>query len=294
MVSGSRSAADIELAEPQTAAPFADIVCAVNGSRGAAEAARQAIALAMPDAALSFIAVSYSTGAGSTETAELGEPRARKALEESARWADRAGVSASTELRKGPSTNEILLAEGERHELMVLGSHGGSRAGGILLGSTATKAAHETPNALLVARKSRTRWRDFPARILLASDGSPGSWAAARATARIARARGSGVEILYVPSEVAPERRRTVSEQVAAIQQLTGMEPTVADGNGHVAERIVEVARGEGSSLIAMGRRGLRGIKALGSVSERVVHRAPCSVLVVPPGEDEVERSDEA
>jgi nucleotide-binding universal stress UspA family protein len=268
---------------PGTSAPFADVLCAVNGSRGSAEAARQAIALARPDAALTFIAISYTAGTGLGETAALGAPRAQKALEQSVRLAERAGVSASTRLRKARSTDKTLLAEAARHELLVLGSRGGSRAGGILLGSTATRAAHEAPTALLVARKTDTKWREFPARILLASDGSSGSWAAARATARIARACGSLVEVLYVPNEVAPERRRTVSEQVVAIQELTGVEPTVADGLGHVAERILDAARGQESSLIAVGRRGLSGIKALGSVSERVVHRAPCSVLVVPP-----------
>jgi nucleotide-binding universal stress UspA family protein len=272
---------------PEATAPFADVLCAVNGSRGSVEAARQAIALAGPDAALTFIAVSYAAGSGLAETAALGEPRARKALEQSVRLAERAGVAASAKLRKARSPSKTLLAEAERHELLILGSRGGSRVGGIFLGSTATKAAHETPKALLVARKSDPKWRDFPARILLASDGSPGSWAAARAAARIARARGSRVEVLYVPNEAAPERRRTVDEQVVAIQELTGVEPAVADGSGQVAERIVDVAGSERSSMIALGHRGLRGVKALGSVSERVVHRAPCSVLLVPPGQDE-------
>jgi nucleotide-binding universal stress UspA family protein len=36
------------------------------------------------------------------------------------------------------------------------------------------------------------------------------------------------------------------------------------------------------SSLIVIGPRGVSGGKALGSVSERVVHGAACSVLVVP------------
>lgn len=272
--------------DPRTA-PFRDILCAVNGSRGSAEAARQAVTLAEPDAALSFIAISFGTGAGLSGTAALGETRARKALDDGAQLAQKARITASTELRKGRSTNEILLAESQRYELTVLGSHGGSRAGGIFLGSTATRAAHETSRALLVARKSGGRWRDFPARILLASDGSAGSWAAARATARIALARGSRVDVLYVPNEAAPKRRRTVSEQVVAIQDLSGVEPTLADGDGHVAERIVDVARSERSSLIAIGRRGVKGIRALGSVSEQVVHRAGCSVLIVPPGEDE-------
>jgi nucleotide-binding universal stress UspA family protein len=262
---------------------FTDIVCAVNGSRGSAEAARQAIALAIPGSSLTFIAVFYATGTGLAKTAGLGEKRARKALDESAELAQRTGVTASTKLRKGRSPNAILLAEGKRHDLMVVGSHGGSRAGGILLGSTATRAAHEASGALLVARRPVGRWRNFPANILVATDGSPGSWAAARAAGRIARLRGSRIEILYVPSDAVQERREAISEQAVAIQELTGAKPTLTDDDGHVAERIVDVARSEGSSLIAIGRRGLTGIRALGSVSERVVHQARCSVLVVPP-----------
>ena len=33
--------------------------------------------------------------------------------------------------------------------------------------------------------------------------------------------------------------------------------------------------------LLVVGSRGLRGVRALGSVSERVAHQAHCSVLVV-------------
>lgn len=32
---------------------------------------------------------------------------------------------------------------------------------------------------------------------------------------------------------------------------------------------------------VGLGNRGLHGVRALGSVSERVAHRASCSVLVV-------------
>jgi nucleotide-binding universal stress UspA family protein len=35
------------------------------------------------------------------------------------------------------------------------------------------------------------------------------------------------------------------------------------------------------ADLVVVGSRGLRGLKALGSVSERVGHRARCSVLIV-------------
>ena len=40
---------------------------------------------------------------------------------------------------------------------------------------------------------------------------------------------------------------------------------------------------GDSVDLIVMGARGLKGAKALGSVSERVAHKASSSVLVVRP-----------
>lgn len=269
----------------RTTAPFSDILCAVDGSRASLEAVRQAVVLAEPDAALSFVAVSHTIGVGQAAQADLSEARAQEALERAAALARDAGISASTELRKGSPTSDVILAEADQHDLLVLGGREGSRAGGIMLGSTASQAAHRAQRPLLVARQPPGAG-EFLESILLASDGSPGSWASARATSRVARARGSRVDVVFVPDGVHPERHRELTHQVDAIREATGSEPGLADAPGHVPERIIEVARGEGSSLIVIGRRGLSGIRALGSVSERVVHRAPCSVLVVPPPDD--------
>jgi nucleotide-binding universal stress UspA family protein len=40
-------------------------------------------------------------------------------------------------------------------------------------------------------------------------------------------------------------------------------------------------AASESADLVIVGSRGLHGLKALGSVSERVAHEARCSVLVI-------------
>lgn len=265
--------------------PFADVLCAVDGSRGSAEAVRQAIALSGPGASLSFIAVYHAIGTGLAAQADLSEQRARDALEDAALLARQAGVRASTELRAGARASDVLLDEGAKHDLLVIGCYGGSRIGGIMLGNVATRIAHHSDRPLLVARRT-VDGSDFPQGILLATDGSAGSWAAARVAAQVAKARRSELRVAHVPTGAHPERRREVVKQLAMIERATGDAAEVSETPGQPAERIAEAARAHLSSLIVIGRRGLKGLKALGSVSERVVHRAPCSVLVVPPDPD--------
>jgi nucleotide-binding universal stress UspA family protein len=262
--------------------PFTDILCAVDGSHGSDEGTHQAIALCRPEAALRFVAISHQIGTGLSAQADLSEMRARSALEKSVSIARRAGIGASASLLRGAPASDLLLAEATKHELLVVGCHGGSRLGGIMLGSTASQLAHRAERPLLVARRTVDADR-FPQSILLATDGSPGSWAAARISTGLAKAERSELRLVYVPDGTHPERYREVLKQLTVIEKATGSPPAVVDNPGHVAERIGEAARAAQSSVIVIGRRGASGIKALGSVSERVVHRAPCSALVVPP-----------
>jgi nucleotide-binding universal stress UspA family protein len=51
-----------------------------------------------------------------------------------------------------------------------------------------------------------------------------------------------------------------------------GSEPIVLRASGHADERILEAAARKSVSLVAVGSRGLTGVRALGSVSERVAH----------------------
>ena len=205
-------------------------------------------------------------------------------MEEAAQLAQEAGISATTELLSGRSVLEVLLPTSGHHDLLVLGSRNRSRASGIVLGSTAGGAAHETQRPLLVAREPPPPGK-FPKNILFASDGSPGSWAPARAAAGIAAAFNSRIEVIHVVDGTHPERHRVLEAQIAEIREVTGEEPGVTEPAGHPTQGIINAAKVKLSSLVVSGRRGLHGIRALGSVSERVLHRAPCSVLLIPAGE---------
>lgn len=269
-----------QLSSSQTP-PFSRILCAVDGSRGSTEAVHQAIRLCRPGAALHFVAVSNEVRYGRNAQVDLSERRAREALDAAASSARLAQVEASTVLLHGAPTSDLLLAESAEHDLLVIGSHGGSRFGGVVLGSTAAQIAHRAEGPMLLARRTADG-RDFPRSLLLATDGSPGSWAAARVATRVSQAHDSELRLVHVPDGMHPEHYREVLKQVAVIEKATGSPPRLAERPGNVIERIDEAARAAHSSLIVIGRRGVSGLKALGSASERVVHKAQCSVLVVP------------
>ena len=209
-----------------------------------------------------------------------------ESLEEAAFLASEAGISASYKLREAKYAKDVLLPESKDHDLLVLGTHGGSRAKGIVFGSTASEAAHGTERPLLIAREA-PGGEPFPKEILLASDGSPGSWAPVRAAAEIASTFDAEVEMLHVDDGKSPEAAEAIEAQVAEIAEATGRTPKLTrKTDGHAKKEIVEAAKEKGASLIIAGRRGLRGLKSLGSVSERVVSGAECSVLLVPAGDE--------
>ncbi len=261
----------------ETPAAFTRIVCGVEGNPSSTEAARQAIALSGPGASLRFIAVHTSFELGPDYTKE----KLQEALDEAKRLAEEAGVAAETEMRSGRYAAKVLLAEGENHDLLVIGTHGHSRVASILLGSTAREAAHGTEGPLLIAREPPSS-NGLPRKILLASDGSEGSWPPARVAGGLAATANSSLDVIHVEDGKHPGAEEVLAAQAAEIAAATGEEPELLMAEGRATERIVEAARERQSSLIVCGRRGLTGIKSLGSVSERVVHQAGCSVLLIP------------
>jgi nucleotide-binding universal stress UspA family protein len=150
-----------------------------------------------------------------------------------------------------------------------------------VLGGVVTQLTHSCEQSLLIARRT-IEHGEFPDSVLFATDGSAGSWAAARLVARLAARCGSEVHVVHVPDHGGSSMRRQVQEQLMLIAGETGRPPGLRDKPGPVPERICEAARASQCSLLVLGRRGVGGLKALGSVSERVAHRASSSVLLVP------------
>jgi nucleotide-binding universal stress UspA family protein len=228
---------------PVSDAPtFARITCATNGTRGSAEAVRQALALAGPDVAVNFVAVTDVRGVGLNRMAGIGEHRARQALDAARALARDKSVHATTELMHAHDIAEALLALQDPRDLLVVGSHGHSRAGGVLTGSVATSLVHRTTGSLLVSRP-RSSAAPFPAKVLVAVEERRGTRGPIELAARIAAA--SGGEFHQVP-----------------IEHI-----------GHVAAEM-------DADLVVVGRRRIAEVAALERVSERLVHATGSSVLI--------------
>lgn len=229
---------------------FQTIVCAVDGSLEGFEALRQARRLVAPGGRL--LAVTACEGflavhAGVNAPRIAAELRAEASRTRAEAEQILAGLENAEALVVRGRPVEVLRGAIEREEadLLALGSHGNGRAVGLLLGSVASTMLHEAACSVLLARRGALPG-PFPQRVVVGVDGSPGAAAAERVATSLRTQVGATVR------------------SVAASDPLPELE-----------------AASEAADVLVVGSRGLRGIASLGSVSERIAHRAHCSVLVV-------------
>lgn len=130
--------------------------------------------------------------------------------------------------------------------------------------------------------------------VLVALDSSAEAWRALETAAGIARSFAARVTLLHAFEHVnsalgRPYDQATVTQRMRqgeelleeAAEYLADLEPQLELLEGPAADAIVRVAEVQHVDLIVMGARGHGGLRALlGSVSQRVLKRAPCSVLV--------------
>jgi nucleotide-binding universal stress UspA family protein len=267
-------------AEPSAGrrAAFAAVLCGVDGSLTSLEAARQAAMLCAPDGSLRLVAVTWETGMSPIARTAVSRWRADRALSEARATALDLGVDPRVREAAAEDPAPYLIEQAAGCGLLAVGVHGRSRAGGIALGSTATALLHESPLAVLVARRPPAD--EFGQSVLVAVDGTPSCLAAATVAGRIAVACRGRVAIVSAPGHDEPTRY-VLAEAAHRLRDATGRDPVILDETGAAHRAVAAAARAVGASLVVTGSRGLKGVQALHSVSERIAHTAPCSVLVV-------------
>ena len=173
-----------------TPVAFQRILCAVDGTRSATEAARQATTLAGPDTQLTFLAVADYAGVGPTAMAELSPDHAAQALHAARSSAQEAGIAAETRLVEAPDPRDAILAAAREHDLLVLGNPPRSRAAGIMLGATHRSRCTAAPlRSSSRGPRARSSSRSASWSPAMAAVG-PSRWSSSRSRSRRSMARG--------------------------------------------------------------------------------------------------------
>jgi nucleotide-binding universal stress UspA family protein len=174
--------------------------------------------------------------------------------------------NARVEILHGRAHDRLLaLLRRSDFTLVAVGSHTHSRAAGVLLGSVATRLLHDAPIAVLIARRT-ARPGVFPAHIVVGVDALHRSGDAIAAARVLERRFGAETHVI------------TANESSRPDFDVPGLGPVEVERAAPV-QALLE--RSAAADLLVVGSRGAHGPASLASVSERVAHRARCSVLVV-------------
>lgn len=253
---------------------FTRVLVGIDGSQQSLEAARQAALLQDPEGQLTLFSawdIAPVTGGSGSYVPYYHDENLQRADAEKSLAAARDFVAVYTaatgKLARGTAVAQ-LLGEIERDQdtLVAVGSSGTGRLLGIVEGSVATAIIHRSPCSVLVARPTKN---GFPRRIVVGVDGSVESAAAYAAARYLAERFDAELHALVAWGG------KGVNERLVA---------AITDGehdDRHEAPAEALTRAAESADLVVVGSRGLHGLPALGSVSERVAHTAACSALVV-------------
>jgi nucleotide-binding universal stress UspA family protein len=253
------------------------VVCGVDSSEQSRAVPGQAQAVADQGAQLHAVSVWDPVLAtrGDIALAPI-DQASREACDSALSWVAEEHPEFSTSLVLGGVVPGLLMSAAENSaDLLAVASHGNSRAAGVLFGSAATTVLRHAPCSVLITRDERP---GFPGPILHAGDGSPDALDAAAVAARIAARHGVPVTTISIGDGPWCEDAVAQSNEVFA---RAGVEVNSIAENGSPHRGIVSAAAREKTGLIVIGSRGRTGLAGIGSVSEKVAHRAPCPVLVV-------------
>ncbi len=288
------------------AAKVDKILLSTDGSKFSEGAVREAVRLAKKCSSslsvLSVLDTNFEFEALAPQIIERLEKETRQNLEAVHSRASKEGIECKTVVRKGGETYKEIVDEAARSKssMIVMGRRGRTGLTRLMMGSvTARVIGHAPCNVLVVPQAASVEFSN----IVVATDGSKYSAAAASEAIGLAKRNGSVLTIVsVVPSEIATptdinftvSQRELIAEKemqgaeknakmVKEAAQKEGVNARAFVMSGRPAEAIIQTAQEKKADLIVLGSHGRTGVEKLlmGSVAERVIVMSPCAVLVV-------------
>lgn len=238
------------------------------------------------------------------------QEQARAALEQTAQAITDQGVTADAAVVVAHPPDGILdYAQTHAVDLIVMSTHGRSGLARWVYGSVAARVVQAAACPVLLIRTVAGETPPAPRKILVTLDGTRLSTRALPEAERLARLFKAEIVLLrvvvdsyeqnlrYVPASLAPEvadytsgllerliAQATVEQGgIAADLLARGVEATSIVLTGDPVQTILDYAVSEAVELIAMATHGRSGMARMlhGSAAERVLHDAPCPLLLV-------------
>ncbi len=269
---------------------FENMLLAVDGSEYSNGAVREAINLAKQCEAkltvLTVVGFNPEYEALAPNAVEKMESDAKNIVDTVKAKAEENNVRCDVKVVRSINAYEAIVdvAEERGVDAIVMGRRGRTGLKRLLMGSvTARVIGHSPVNVLVVPTEAELKFEN----ILIATDGSKYSEAAARGAVGFAKCAGCrSVALSVVEEQEGQEALRSAEENTRKVKEFAekeGVDIETVVEKGRADNAIVKVAKDKGCDLIVLGSHGKTAIKRLlmGSVAERVVGHSECAVLVV-------------
>jgi nucleotide-binding universal stress UspA family protein len=213
----------------------------------------------------------------------------------------------STAIVEGPPEECIINAATDAEaDMIVMGARGIRGMKSLFIGSVTRAVSIRSPKPVLVTRLPSPASPDR-LRILFATDGSDHSVATREFLCRLPFHERTEITVMHVmpadfldiPETFAPliiKKMIEMNDKIRAVQLAESQKiieqsreyfstrfrhVDALSATGDPSAEIVNMAAASGTALIAMGCRGLKGIRGMmGSVSRNILAHSPCSVLI--------------
>lgn len=282
------------------------ILLSTDGSEYSEGAIRESIKLAKKCSSkltvLSVIDTNPEFDALAPQLVEKKEKEARLNIDAVRARARQEGVDCDTIVHEGEEPYKYIVDEAikSKSTMIVMGRRGRTGLKRLMMGSVTSRVIGHAPcNVLVVPKAAQLEFKN----IVVATDGSKYSAAAASEALGLAKWNGSALTVIsVVPSElmtpsdidftitqrelIAEKEMHEAEKNAKVVKEAAQKEGVVVKAfvlSGRPADAIIETAQEKNADLIVLGSHGRTGVERLlmGSVAERVIVLASCPVLVV-------------